>query len=99
MKSLKKIVFQLVFLFAVLFCVGHIMHSFTNSQCEIIELATDSNNTEINFNSHVDSLDDEQMNQTTELISNIEYIGQMPFINYNFPQFIFSFINWQPPKF
>jgi hypothetical protein len=99
MKSVKKILFQLVFLYAVLFCFGHIMHSFPNSQQEIIELATSSNNTESNTITHADFVDHEQMSQTIELTSIIESIGMMPVIKYNFPQFIFSFINWQPPKF
>jgi hypothetical protein len=98
MKSLKKTLFQLVFLYAVLFCFGHILHSNVDSHHDSIELTVSSNSVEISNNSHDNSIDDEQINQTMELTSIIETIGQLPVIKYVLPPFIFLFRNWQPPK-
>jgi hypothetical protein len=98
MKKYPKTITRSIFLLAVLFCVG--IHLFSNSDVRSsgFEHASDANGITLIFGSHIDSFDDDQINQPIDISTLTEHDCQMQiplncFLHHNF----FGSL-WQPPK-
>jgi len=99
MKSPKLIVFRLLFLLTVLFCL--VLEVYTNNNIPICntELSSDQNYKDTNVISNVDSFEDDHINQTHVLS---DFVNQLITISISKDTFLlkeFTISNWKPPKY
>ncbi len=99
MKISKHILFRLLFLAAVLFCLGLEVYTYYNTPVCNTELASELNCEENNVFSGVDSFDDDHINQVDEPFYFAEQLVLIPISNVSFLLKDFSFSSWQPPKY
>jgi hypothetical protein len=98
MKVTKHILFRLLFLTAILFCLGLEVYSEFASPTYNVELSENLNSLDNNFNSDIDAFDDDHIIQTPEKFWMVEKqifltISANPFIIADF-----TFKNGQPPQ-
>ena len=98
MKVSKHILFRLLFLTAVLFCLGLEVYTYYNASFCNTELASKLNCKENSVFSSVDSFDDDHINQVYEPFYLDEKKLLIPFSNDYFLSYVFPFSSWQPPK-
>lgn len=99
MKASKHILFRLLFLTAVLFCLGLEVYSYYSSPICNKELSSELNCQDKNVSYCVDSFEDDHINQVYEPTCFVAQQVPITSINDSFLLFEFSFSNWQPPKF
>ena len=99
MKVTKHILFRLLFLFAVLFCLGLEAYSYYNSPICNIELSSERNCEENNVFSSTDTLEDDHINQAYKPFYLDDQNVLIPILNDEFLLQYFSFSSWQPPKY
>ncbi len=98
MKVSKHILFRLLFLTAVLFCLGLEVYTYYNTPICNTELFSEQNCEDNNVLSEVDSFEDDHINQVHEPIYFVEQLIVIPISNDSFLLKEFSFSSWQPPK-
>jgi len=98
MKVSKHILFRLLFLTAVLFCLGLEVYTNYNTPVCNIELSSEQNREDNNVLSEVDSFEDDHINQVHEPFIFVEQRVLIPNSNAPFLLIDFSFSSWQPPK-
>lgn len=98
MKVTKHILFRLLFLTTVLFCLGLEVYSEYNSPSYCIENSENGNCTDNILNLDIDAFDDDHINQTYETFWIAERLTCLPISNNPILGHIFSFSNWQPPQ-
>lgn len=98
MKISKHIFFRLLFLVAVLFCLG--LEVYTNYSTFVCNTALSSNqDSEENIDfSNTDSIEDENINQGHCIIHLVEQLMLIPFSNELLLLKEHHFLSWQPPK-
>jgi len=99
MKSPKLIVFRLLFLLTVLFCL--VLEVYTNNNIPTCntELSSDQNYKDTNVIYNVDSFEDDHINQTHVLS---DFVNQLITISISKDTFLlkeFTISNWKPPKY
>jgi len=99
MKVSKHIIFRLLFLTAVLFCLGLEVHTYYNTPICNTELSSELNCEDNNVFSSADLLDDEHINKVYEPFHLVEQKVFIPISNDLFLLNDFSFPSWQPPKY
>jgi hypothetical protein len=99
MKESKHILFRLLFLTAILFCLGLEVCTYYKTPACNTELSSELNCGENNVLSNVDSFDDDHINQVDGSFYWVEQKVFIPFSNDPFLLDEFSVQNWQPPKF
>jgi hypothetical protein len=99
MKMQKNILFRLLFIAAVLFCLGLEVHSDYNTLVCNVELSSGMNCEDNNLSSDVDAFDDDHINQVHELNLVAEPVFWIPTPKYIFLLPEFSYSGWQPPKY
>ena len=99
MKVSKHILFRLLFLTAVLFCLGLEVCTYYNSPVCNTELSSEQNCVASNVFSGVDSFEDDHINQVYEPFYLDEHKVLIPISNDEFLLNDFSFSSWQPPKY
>lgn len=98
MKVSKHILFRLLFLTAILFCLGLEVYTYYNTPVCNTELSSELNCEANNVLSSVDSFDDDHINQVDEPFYSVEQKVHLSFSNDSFLLNKFSISNWQPPK-
>jgi len=98
MKIAKHILFRILFIIAVLFCLGLEVYSEYHSPAHNVELSEKMNCTDNIASLDSDAFDDDHMNQTYEIFWMAERISYLPITNNPFRGHEFSFANWQPPQ-
>ena len=98
MKASKNILFRLLFLSAILFCLGLEVYTYYNTPVCNTELSSELNCEENNVLSSVDSFEDDHINQVDEPFYSVEQKLLIPFSNDLFLLNEFSVSSWQPPK-
>jgi hypothetical protein len=98
MKVTKHILFRLLFLTAILFCLGLEVYSEFASPAYNVELSVILNSTDNNLNSDIDAFDDDHIIQAPEIFWMVEKLTCLS-ISAN-PLIIadFTFKNGQPPQ-
>ncbi len=98
MKVTKHILFRLLFLTAILFCLGLEVYSELASPIHNVELSENMNLTDNKLNSDIDAFDDDHIFHTPEKFCMLE--KQTCLTNSNNLHIITDFIfkNWQPPQ-
>jgi hypothetical protein len=99
MKRPKNIVFRLLFLFAVLFCLSVEVYTGNNVLTCNTELSSDQNFKENTAFSHVDSFEDDHINQTYVFSDFVNQVGTIPISKDAFLSKEVPFPNWKPPKY
>lgn len=98
MKVSKHILFRLLFLTAVLFCLGlEVYTDYSTPVCNT-ELSSELNCEENNVFSNVDTFEDDHINQVHEPSYFVEQLIVIPVSNDSFLLKEFFFLSWQPPK-
>jgi hypothetical protein len=99
MKESKHILFRLLFLIAILFCLGLEVYTYYNTPVCNMEVSSKQNCEDNNVLSEVDSFEDDHINQVYEPLYLDEQKIFIPFSNNDFLLNDFSFSSWQPPKY
>lgn len=98
MKVSKHILFRLLFLTAVLICLGLEVYTYYNTPVCNTELSSEQNCEDNNVLSEVDSFGDDHINQVHEPFYFVEQLIVIPISNDSFLLKEFFFSSWQPPK-
>lgn len=98
MKIAKHILFRVLFIIAVLFCLGLEVYSEYESPAYSVELSEKMNCTDNITSLDSDAFDDDHLYQTYETFWIAERLSCLPASNNLFPGHKFSFSNWQPPQ-
>lgn len=99
MKVSKHILFRLLFLTAVLFCLGLEGYTYYSTPVCKTELSSELNCEDNNVLSEVDSFDDDHINQVDGSFYWVEQKVLIPFSNNSYLLNEFSISSWQPPKY
>lgn len=98
MKTAKHILFRVLFIIAVLFCLGLEVYSEYDSPAYSVEFSEKVNCTDNILSLDFDAFDDDHMNQTFETFGIAERLTCLPNPNNPFLGHLFSLSNWQPPQ-
>ena len=98
MKVSKHILFRLLFLTAVIFCLGLEVYTNYNTQICNTELSSGQECGENDVFSGIDSFNDDHINQINEPLCSVEQKVLIPFSNDSFLIKKFPISTWQPPK-
>jgi len=98
MEDSKRLLFRLLFLFAVLLCLGQEVYASYNATACNNELSSTLNSTENNVYSNMDSFEDDHISQINEPDCFITQLLLIPTPKGLFVLNEHSFSNWQPPK-
>jgi hypothetical protein len=98
MKIPEKILIRLIFLMAVLFCLGLEIYSDYNSSICTVELSVEASVSDKGLNSNVDVFDDSNLNQFHEFSSGFEPGFRLPILNDFFVFQEYNVASWQPPR-
>ncbi len=99
MKVSKNILFRLLFLTAVLFCLGLEVYTYYKTPICNTELTSEQNCVDNNVLSEVDSFEDDHINQVNESSFFVLQLQIIPISNDSFLLNEFFFSSWQPPKY
>ena len=98
MKIAKHILFRVLFIIAVLFCLGLEVYNEYDSPANSVELSERMNCTDNIVSLDSDAFDDDHMNQTYETFWIAKRLSCLSIPTHLFPGHEFSFSNWQPPQ-
>jgi predicted transglutaminase-like cysteine proteinase len=98
MKATTHKLFRLLFLTAVLFCLGLEVYSEFASPTYNVELSENLNSVDNNFNSDIDAFDDDHIIQAQEKFWMVEKLTCLTISSNPLIIADFTFKNWQPPQ-
>lgn len=98
MKETKHILFRLLFLITVLFCLGLEVYSESDSPVNSVELSEKMNCADNIVSLDIDAFDDDHMSKPYETFWIAERHTCLPIPNNPFLGHLFSLSNWQPPQ-
>lgn len=99
MKGLKHIVFRLLFLITLFFCLGLEVYTNNSTPGYKIELSSELNYKDNNIISGVDSSEDDHINQTHAFPDFVKQLTVISISNDSHSSREFIVSSWKPPKY